>query len=102
MVKVTYEVIEHDGGRAYRVKDVYSETFPTHEKAAEAARSASERQHLAGASTAILYQDGDSRWHEELVDGSDRPETEVVDTAQENEAEEPPRLVTLNFPDRSA
>ena len=102
MVKVTYEVVEHDGGWAYRVKDVYSETFATHDRAAEAARSASERQHLAGADAAILYQDRDSHWHEELVDGNDRPETEVVDVAQEGAAEEPPRLVTLNSPDRSA
>ncbi len=102
MVKVTYEVVEHDGGWAYRVKDVYSETFPTQERAAKAAHSASERQHLAGVSTAILYQDRDSRWHEELVDGNDRPETEVLDGGQADEAEEPPRLVTLNFPDRSA
>lgn len=86
MVKVTYEVVEHDGGWAYRVKDVYSETFPTHDKAAEAARSASERQHLGGADAAILYQDRDSRWHEELVNGNDRPETEVVDAAQEDRA----------------
>ena len=101
MVKVTYEVVEHDGGWAYRVKDVYSETFATHEKAAEAARSASERQHLSGTDAAISYQDRDSRWHEELVDGNDRPETEVVDAARENEAEEPTRRVTLDFPDRS-
>ena len=25
--KVTYEVVEHDGGWAYRVNGVYSETF---------------------------------------------------------------------------
>ena len=30
MIKVTYEVVEHDGGWAYRVNGVYSETFPTH------------------------------------------------------------------------
>jgi hypothetical protein len=28
--KVTYEVVEHDGGWAYRAKGVFSETFPTH------------------------------------------------------------------------
>lgn len=101
MVKVTYEVVEHDGGWAYRVKDVYSETFATRERAAQAAHSASERQHLAGTDAAISYQDRDSRWHEELVDGHDRPETEVVDGAGDS-ADEPPRLVTLNSPDRSA
>jgi hypothetical protein len=78
---VTYEVVEHDGGWAYRVKDVYSETFPSHDKALAAARNASQRQHLGGLSAAISYQDRDSQWHTEQVDGNDRPETEVVDAA---------------------
>ena len=38
MSEVTYEIIEHDGGWAYRVDGVYSETFPTHEAALKAAR----------------------------------------------------------------
>ncbi len=77
---VTYEVVEHDGGWAYRVKDVYSETFPSHDRALDAARKASQRQHLGGLSTAISYQDRESRWHTEMVDGNDRPDTEVVDS----------------------
>ncbi|MGE3335141.1 MAG: DUF2188 domain-containing protein [Rhodospirillaceae bacterium] len=77
---VTYEVVEHDGGWAYRVKGVYSETFPTHDRALDAARKASQRQHLGGLSTAISYQDRESRWHTEMVDGNDRPDTEVVDS----------------------
>lgn len=79
---VTYEVVEHDGGWAYRVKDVYSETFASHDKALAAARTASQRQHLAGLSAAISYQDRDSQWHTEQVDGHDRPDTEVVDSAK--------------------
>ena len=27
MAKITYEIVEHDGGWAYRVAGVYSETF---------------------------------------------------------------------------
>src|SRR5690606_1202897 len=30
MPDVTYEVVEHDGGWAYKVGDVISETYPTH------------------------------------------------------------------------
>jgi hypothetical protein len=30
MNKITYEVVEHDGGWAYRVDGVFSETFPSH------------------------------------------------------------------------
>ena len=33
MPKVTYHIIEHDGGWAYRVGDVISETFPSHDLA---------------------------------------------------------------------
>jgi hypothetical protein len=29
MNKVTYEIVEHDGGWAYRVNGVFSEPFPS-------------------------------------------------------------------------
>ena len=29
--KITYEIVEHDGGWAYRVNGVFSEPFPTHD-----------------------------------------------------------------------
>ena len=31
MTKITYEVVEHDGGWAYRVDGAFSETFPSHD-----------------------------------------------------------------------
>lgn len=37
MSKVTYHIVEHDGGWAYRVDGVFSEPFPTHEEARLAA-----------------------------------------------------------------
>lgn len=37
MIKVVYEIVPHDGGWAYRFRDVYSEAFPTHSEAVEAA-----------------------------------------------------------------
>ena len=41
MSHVTYTVVEHDGGWAYKVGDVFSETFATREAAhAAAARAA--------------------------------------------------------------
>ncbi len=79
---VTYEVVEHDGGWAYRVKDVYFETFSSHDRALDAARKASQRQHVGGLATAISYQDRESRWHTEMVNGNDRPDTEVVDSSR--------------------
>ena len=29
MSEVTYRIVEHDGGFAYKVGDVFSETFPS-------------------------------------------------------------------------
>ncbi len=45
---ITYHVAEHDEGYAYRVGDVWSESFPNHDAALAAARSAAERQQVGG------------------------------------------------------
>lgn len=79
MTHVTYDVVEHDGGFAYKMGDVYSETFPTHQAAHAAATAAALRQQLGGDTSAIAYQDGNGRWHEELAEGGDRPEADVED-----------------------
>jgi hypothetical protein len=77
MAKVTYHIVEHDGGWAYRVDGVYSETFPSHEAARMAAERAAREQVIAGATTGIVYEDKEGHWHEEIAKGDDRPETEV-------------------------
>jgi hypothetical protein len=77
MSKVTYEIVEHDGGWAYRVDGGYSETFPSHDAARRAAERAAKEQHLRGETTGITYEDKDGRWHEEVARGDDRPETDV-------------------------
>ena len=79
MAKVTYEVVEHDEGFAYRVGDVFSETYPTHEAAHEAAEQAAERQTLTGPDEIIQYQDSSGGWREEFSDGDSRPETDIED-----------------------
>ncbi|HZY67305.1 MAG TPA: DUF2188 domain-containing protein [Devosia sp.] len=76
---VVYEVVEHDGGWAYKVGDVFSETFRSHGDASAAAEQAAQRQQLADRPGIIEYEDADGRWHKEVTLGSDRPETEVVD-----------------------
>ena len=78
MTRVTYEIVEHDGGWAYRVDGVYSETFPSHDDARFAAERAAREQVRAGDTTTISYEDKDGRWHEELAKGDDRPETDVT------------------------
>ena len=77
MSHLTYEIVEHDGGWAYRVEGVYSEAFPTHELARKAAERAAREQLVPGTTTSISYEDQDGRWHNEVSKGDDRPETEV-------------------------
>jgi hypothetical protein len=77
MAKVVYEIVPHDGGWAYRFDGVYSETFPTHEAAQFAAVRVSREQRVPGDQAAISYELADGTWHEELVDGHDRPDTSV-------------------------
>ncbi len=77
MAKVTYEIVEHDGGWAYRVDGVYSETYRSHDAALAAARRAAAEQRVAGEDQGITYEDASGRWREEIADGDDRPETEV-------------------------
>lgn len=77
MSRVTYEIVEHDGGWAYRVDGVYSETFATHDQARKAAQRAAGEQRVSGEETGIVYEDADGRWREELSQGDDRPDTDV-------------------------
>jgi hypothetical protein len=77
MPKVTYHIIEHDGGWAYRVGDVISETFPRRDLARRAAERAAAEQQVGGETTDISYEDSQGRWHVETAKGGDRPETDV-------------------------
>ncbi|MHA6644627.1 DUF2188 domain-containing protein [Mesorhizobium sp. A623] len=79
MTKLTYTIVEHDGGWAYKVGATFSETFPSHARALRAAEAASSEQQIAGSTDGIRYEDSDGKWHEELADGRDRPQTEVSD-----------------------
>ena len=79
MAKVTYEIVEHDGGWAYKVGDTFSETFRSREDAVTAARTAAAEQQVSGSTEGIEYEDASGRWHNELADGRDRPEADVDD-----------------------
>ncbi|MBO3759121.1 DUF2188 domain-containing protein [Ciceribacter sp. L1K23] len=79
MSEVVYHVVAHDDGYAYRVDDVYSEPFPTHEEALEAARVAAAEHRLSGSDAEISYQDESGQWRSEHADGADRPVTDVED-----------------------
>jgi hypothetical protein len=77
MSHVTYEIVEHDGGWAYRVDGVYSETFRSRDAARQAATRAAGEQRVSGDTTGIVFEDASGQWHEEVDEGDDRPETEV-------------------------
>jgi hypothetical protein len=79
MTRVVYEIVQHDGGWAYKVGDVFSETFPSHELAKKAADQAASEQRVAGETTDISFEDRNGRWHDEIAKGGDRPETDVED-----------------------
>lgn len=79
MSHVKYEIVEHDGGWAYRVEATYSETFPSHDAALRAAHRAAREQAQPGETAGIVWEDKQGRWHEELSAGDDRPEAEVGD-----------------------
>jgi hypothetical protein len=77
MTKVTYQIVEHDGGWAYKLGDVFSETFRSRDDAVNAAKAAASEQRLAGKTEGISYQDAEGEWHDEVSIGSDRPEADV-------------------------
>lgn len=79
MPDVIYEVVEHDGGWAYKVGDVFSETFTSHQDAAAAAKRAAREQEAPGETEVIEYQDENGRWHTETARGGDRPDADVKD-----------------------
>jgi hypothetical protein len=81
MSHVTYKVVRHEDGWAYTVDGVFSESFPTHAAALQAARRAAREQRVPGQTEAIEYEDADGKWHTERALGTDRPETDVEDSA---------------------
>jgi hypothetical protein len=79
MAHVTYHIVEHDGGWAYKVDDVFSETFPTHAAAVKAAHRVAAEQRVGGTTESIEWEDANGKWHREIASGGDRPETDVVE-----------------------
>jgi Uncharacterized protein conserved in bacteria (DUF2188) len=80
MAHVTYQIVRHDDGWAYKVNGVFSEPFPTHDAALAAARAAAAEQRVPGHTEVIEYEDEKGHWHTETAAGGDRPDTDVEDT----------------------
>jgi hypothetical protein len=81
MTQITYEIVEHDGGWAYKVGKTFSETFPTHAAALSAATAAAEAQEQPGETEGVVYEDRNAVWHAEIAPGDDRPTTQVRDAS---------------------
>jgi hypothetical protein len=101
MAEVTYEIVEHDGGWAYKVDGVFSEPFPSHAAALKAANAAAAgglgvplalfvlelddlgvaaaEQKVPGDTEVIEFEDEKGKWHTETASGSDRPQTTIKD-----------------------
>jgi hypothetical protein len=79
MSDVTYEIVQHDGGWAYKVDGVFSETFPSHAAALVAAKAAAKEQEVPGDNEVIEYEDEKGKWPTETAGGRDRPHTAVKD-----------------------
>ncbi|ATN35030.1 hypothetical protein ACO34A_14595 [Rhizobium sp. ACO-34A] len=84
MTKIVYEIVPHDGGWAYKLGNVFSETFSSHDEALEAARIVMQEQQVGDEPVEISYQDEKGKWREEYSDGGDRPEVEIDDPHQAN------------------
>ena len=78
MKRVTYTILRHDGGWAYRADGTFSETFASHGDAHMAASRAALKQRRLGVTTGIIWEDAKGKWHAELSDGDDRPVVGVV------------------------
>lgn len=79
MAKIHYRVVEHDGGWAYKLNDVFSEAFPNKLAALAAAKRVAAEQHIPGDTTHIEFQDETGRWQLEVSAGDDRPDADVVE-----------------------
>ena len=77
MSHVTYRIVEHDGGWAYKVGDTFSETFADHDSAKAAATRAAREQKVSDENAMIEYADANGDWVTERADGHDRPDTDV-------------------------
>ena len=81
MIHVTYKIVRHEDGWAYTVNGAFSESFPTHAEALDAARRAAAEQRQPGHTETIEYEDEKGKWRTEVALGRDRPETDVEDSA---------------------
>ena len=77
MSKITYKVVEHDGGWAYEANGTYSEPYATRDLVARLRNSPRPSTPRPGETTRISYEDEKGRWEHQVDSGTDRPKTRV-------------------------
>jgi hypothetical protein len=78
MARIHYRIVQHDGGWAYKLGDVFSEPFHSKATAIAAAKRAAAEQQIPGDTTHIEYEDAAGVWHTEISEGDDRPDADVI------------------------
>jgi len=81
MTKIIYEVVEHDGGWAYQVDGVFSETFPSHDLARRA--RIAQRRNKSSRETRRAF-----RTKTRMVVGTTKRRQAVIDPRPTSRAEE--------------
>ncbi|GLR68903.1 hypothetical protein GCM10010909_35850 [Acidocella aquatica] len=79
MSLIHYKIVQHDGGWAYKLGDVFSEPYRSHAAAMAAARRVAAEQRVPGETRYIQYQSEDGVWHTELAASTDRPQADVLE-----------------------
>lgn len=79
MTRIVYEIIQHDGGWAFKLGDTISETFLSHDAAYAAAKRVAAEQMRPGQTVGISWEDERGRWHDEISSGDDRPDVDIQD-----------------------
>jgi hypothetical protein len=63
MVDITYKIVPHDKGWAYKLGDTLSETYETPDQAARQAKSAAARQKIGDGDAKLAYPTSDGGWN---------------------------------------
>ena len=79
MPEVIYEIVEHDGGWAYKVDGGFRNPSQPMPRRSPLRRMAAAEQEIPGHTETIEYDDEKGKWHTETASGRDRPHTVVTD-----------------------
>src|SRR5215218_4640352 len=71
-MKIHHKVVEHDGGWAYKLGDVFSEAFRDRTTALAAAKRVAAEQHVPGSAAYIEYRDEAGRPRHAMAQYADR------------------------------